>query len=108
MPWIHRDDWVALVAWLIERPDSSGPFNAAAPNPVTNRDFSKALGRAVHRPSLFPVPALALSLLVGEIADVALVTGQRAVSARATEMGFVFKYPTIDAAMAAIFSAIPP
>jgi uncharacterized protein len=103
MPWIHRDDWVSLVTRLIERGDISGPFNATAPGPVSNRDFSKALGRALHRPSLFPVPAFALRVLVGEIAEVALVTGQRAIPERATGMGFAFRYATIDTAMSAIF-----
>ena len=105
MPWIHRDDWVSLVTRLIEDGRISGPFNATAPNPVTNRDFSKALGRALHRPSVFPVPRFALSVLVGELADVGLVTGQRAVPERATGMGFVFQYATIEAAMSAIFGS---
>jgi uncharacterized protein (TIGR01777 family) len=103
MPWIHRDDWVSLVCWLIERRDASGSFNATAPTPVSNREFSKALGRAVHRPSLIPVPAWALRIVVGEIANVALVTGQRAIPEHATRMGFVFRYPTIDEAMTALF-----
>ena len=104
MSWIHRDDWMALVAWLIERRDAAGPFNAAAPTPVSNREFSTALGRALHRPSLMPVPRLALRLLVGEMADVALVAGQRVIPERAAQMGFAFQYPAIDGAMRAVLA----
>ena len=81
MPWIHRDDWLSLVIWLVERRDASGPFNVTAPNPVSNRDFSSALGRALHRPSVLPVPGVVLRLLFGEMADVALINGQRVVPA---------------------------
>lgn len=101
MSWIHRDDWVALIRWALERPSVSGVFNATAPHAVTNREFSRALGRALRRPSWLPVPAFALRLLVGEIADVALVAGQRVVPTRATDAGFTFQYPDIDAAMRA-------
>jgi uncharacterized protein (TIGR01777 family) len=101
MSWIHRDDWVALIRWTLERPSVSGVFNATAPHAVTNREFSRALGRALRRPSWLPVPAFALRLLVGEIADVALVAGQRVVPTRATDAGFTFQYPDIDAAMRA-------
>jgi uncharacterized protein len=102
MPWIHRDDWLSLVTWLIERRDASGPFNLTAPNPVRNRDFSRALGHALHRPSVLPAPGLALRLLLGEMADVALISGQRVVPKRALDEGFVFKYPTIESALAAV------
>jgi hypothetical protein len=100
MSWIHRDDWVALMAWAIETPSVSGILNATAPNPVSNADFSRALGRAVHRPSWLRMPALALGLLIGEMSDIALVGGQRVVPKRAMDLGFQFKYPDIDAAMA--------
>jgi uncharacterized protein (TIGR01777 family) len=101
MSWIHRDDWVAMIRWALERPSVSGVFNATAPHPVTNREFSQALGRALRRPSWLPVPAFALRLLVGEIADVALVAGQRVAPTHATDAGFTFHYPAIDAAMRA-------
>lgn len=99
MSWIHRRDWVALALWLLERSDASGVFNGTAPQPVTNREFSQALGRALHRPALFPVPGFVLKLVVGEMAGPALLAGQRVVPRRALEMGFRFEFPDINTAM---------
>jgi uncharacterized protein len=99
MPWIHLDDWVSLVVWLIATSQARGAFNGTAPEPVTNRAFARALGRALHRPALLPAPALALKLLLGEFAD-SLLTGQRAVPARAEELGFQFRFRDVDAALA--------
>ena len=104
--WIHRADWMALVAWALETPTTSGAYNATAPTPVTNAEFSRALGRALHRPSWLPVPAFALRLLVGELADHGLITGQRVVPTRALDQGFTFGYPEIDAAVAAAVSKL--
>lgn len=101
LSWIHRDDWIALVAWIIDTPGAQGAMNATSPNPVTNFEFSRALGRALHRPSWLPVPGLALRALVGQAADVALLRGQRVVPKRALELGFVFTYPEIGLAMRA-------
>ena len=101
LSWIHRDDWVAMVAWMLDTPSLAGPVNATAPNPVTNAEFSKALGRALGRPSWLPVPAFALRVLFGELADAALLGGQRVVPARATESGFRFRYPDINTALSA-------
>ena len=98
MPWIHLDDWVSLVVWLMASADARGAFNATAPVPVTNRDFTRALGRALHRPAFMPVPAFALRLLLGEFAD-SLLTGQRAIPARAQEQGFAFRFMSIDEAL---------
>ena len=98
MPWIHLDDWVSLVVWLIASPHARGAFNATAPVPVTNRDFTRALGRAVHRPAFIPVPAFALRILLGEFAD-SLLTGQRAIPARAEEQGFTFRFTSVDDAL---------
>jgi uncharacterized protein (TIGR01777 family) len=98
MPWIHRDDWVGLVRWLIVQDSARGPFNATAPEPVTNKEFARALGRALGRPAILPVPALALRVLLGEISD-ALVTGQRAMPTRALEMGFQFKFRRLEDAL---------
>jgi uncharacterized protein (TIGR01777 family) len=102
LSWIHRTDWVELIVWLMEH-DATGPFNGTAPEPVTNRDFSRALGRALHRPALFPVPGFALRLAVGELADM-LLTGQRVVPAHALARGFRFRFPTIDAALSDLFA----
>ncbi|MEZ5291209.1 MAG: TIGR01777 family oxidoreductase [Vicinamibacterales bacterium] len=100
MPWIHVDDWVALVERLIADERASGPFNLAAPAPVRNREFTRALGHALSRPAFLPVPAFALSLAFGELAQV-LLTGQRAVPHRAEQLGFTFAYSSIDVALAA-------
>jgi hypothetical protein len=103
-PWIHRDDWVALVRWAIATPSVIGPINATAPNPVTNAEFSRALGRALHRPAFMPAPAFALRLLLGEMADALVLSGQRAIPAKATSSGFTFKYSNVDEALRAIFT----
>ena len=103
MPWIHKDDWVRLVAWTIFAEDARGALNAVSPQPITNREFSSALGRALNRPSLLPAPAFALRLALGEMADALLLSGQRALPVRATDLGFLFRYRIIDDALADIF-----
>jgi len=101
--WIHRDDWISLARWAIDTPAVAGPLNATAPEPVTNRDFGHALGRAMHRPSFMPAPPFALRLLLGEMADALLLAGQRALPAKAERLGFTFKYRRLDDALAALF-----
>jgi len=98
MSWIHVDDLCALYQFLLENPRLSGAFNGTAPNPVTNKDLSRALGRVMHRPSLLPVPAPMLRLTLGEIADM-LVRGQRVLPRRAEEAGFRFEHPEIEEAL---------
>jgi len=98
-PWIHRIDWVNLVRFLIEAPDAVGAVNATAPTPVTNAAFTADLGRALGRPTYFPVPRLALRILLGEMADTLLLSGQRAVPVKAQQLGFTFTYPTISLAL---------
>ncbi len=98
MPWIHRDDWVSLVVWIITNNQARGAFNGTAPQPVTNAEFTRALGRILHRPTMLPAPGFALRVLLGEFAD-SLLTGQRAIPARAQEMGFTFRFGQIDAAL---------
>lgn len=98
MPWIHVDDWVRMVRHVIDDPRASGPINVCGPAPVTNAEFTRALGRALHRPTIFPVPAFALRLALGELSD-ALLTGQRAVPQRATALGFTFTYPDVQSAL---------
>jgi uncharacterized protein len=101
--WIHRLDWIETVRWAVDAPSAIGPINATAPHPVTNRQFARALGRAMHRPAVAPgVPRFALRLAVGDIAD-AVVTGQRAIPAKALAAGFHFRYPEIDIALRGIF-----
>ena len=102
-PWIHRDDWVALVRWAIATPAASGAINATGPHPVPNAEFARALGRAMHRPAFMPAPGFALKLLLGEMAEALLLSGQNAVPAKALRDGFQFRYNTVDEALGAIF-----
>ena len=104
MSWIHVDDWAMLAARLITDPHAHGPFNLTAPEPVTNAEFTTALGRALHRPAVLPVPAFALKLALGEMAEL-LLTGQRAVPAKALAAGFGFRYPELDQALVAALRA---
>jgi hypothetical protein len=108
MSWIHRDDWVSLVRWAMETTDLRGPLNLTAPNPVTNRDFAEALGRALHRPAVVPVPGIALKLLLGEMAGPLLLFSQRVVPAKALERGFRFAYLTLDQALADLLRPSAP
>jgi uncharacterized protein len=103
MSWIHRTDWIEMVRWIVDTPAAAGPINATAPAPVTNREFARALGRALKRPSLLPTPGFALKVLLGEMATPLLLTGQRAVPARAEALAFHFRYPEIDQAFRGIF-----
>jgi hypothetical protein len=98
LPWIHLSDWVELITWLVQQPEAHGAFNVTAPAPATNAQFTRALGRAVKRPAFIPVPGFALRLALGELADT-LLTGQRAVPARATDMGFAFRFGEIEPAL---------
>ena len=104
MPWIHKDDWVRLVAWMITNDGARGPVNATSPSPVTNAEFSSALGRVLKRPSLLPAPAFALRIALGEMADALLLSGQRALPRRATDLGFSYRYSNIDEALASILA----
>jgi uncharacterized protein (TIGR01777 family) len=100
MPWIHVDDLVGLYLAALDDARWSGPVNGSAPTPVTNREFSKALGRALGRPAVAPVPGLALRALYGEMAEI-VTEGQRAVPHAALEHGFAFRHADLDAALAA-------
>ena len=100
-PWIHIEDEAHAILWLVER-GGSGPYNLTAPHPVTNADFSNALGRAMGRPALLPTPAFALKTLFGEMSTV-LLTGQRAMPCRLLDEGFQFRYPMLDAALADLY-----
>lgn len=101
MSWIHRDDLLSLALFLMETPDCHGVWNGTAPNPVTSREFARALGEALHRPALLPLPALVLRMALGEASGL-LLDSQRALPRRALEAGFSFRYPTIDSALADI------
>ena len=103
MSWVHRLDVIEMIRWIIETPGVIGAVNATAPHPVTNREFTRALGRALRRPALLPVPAFALKTIFGEMAEPLLLTGQRVIPARAQSHGYHFRYPEIDIAMRGIF-----
>jgi len=100
MSWVHVDDVVGLVLAALQNADLVGPVNATAPSPVTNRDFTKALGRAVQRPAVLPVPGFALRLALGEMASM-LLTGQRVLPAAATKAGYEFGFAEIAPALTA-------
>ena len=99
MAWVDREDVLRAIEWAIDNPQVRGTYNITAPEPVRNRDFVRALGRSVHRPSFMPAPAFALRLLFGEMADEILLGGQRVVPSRATGEGFTFNYPTLEASL---------
>ena len=99
--WIHIADLTALIRFLLKESTVRGAFNATSPFPVPNREFTKALAEAVHRPAILPVPEFALKLLFGEMAEV-LLGSQRAIPDAAQRAGFIFQHPDIFAALAEI------
>jgi uncharacterized protein (TIGR01777 family) len=102
-PWIHIEDWVTMTLWALAQPNVSGPLNLTAPNPVTNAEFARALGRALKRPAFVPTPGFVLRIALGEMAGAAILSGQRAIPERAMQAGFRFRYPDVDAALAALY-----
>lgn len=101
MSWIQQEDVVGLFFWAATNTAVSGAVNAVSPTPVTNADFSHALGRALHRPSFLPLPGFALRLIVGEFAE-SLLGGQRVYPAVAQKLGYVFKYTDVDTALRSV------
>lgn len=100
--WIHRHDWIEMLRWIVQTPEVTGPINATSPEPVTNREFARALGLALRRPGFVPAPAFVLKLALGEMASLAL-TGQRVLPARVQALGYHFRYPHLDQAFRGIF-----
>ncbi|HEY2536856.1 MAG TPA: TIGR01777 family oxidoreductase [Solirubrobacteraceae bacterium] len=98
--WVQRDDLIGMMLAALDDARWSGPVNATAPEPVSNRELSHALGRVLHRPAFLPVPGLALQLLYGEMAEI-VTTGVRAVPAKALVLGYDFKYPRLEDALRA-------
>jgi uncharacterized protein (TIGR01777 family) len=98
LPWIHIDDLVGIYVAAIDGDSWGGPVNASAPEPVTNAVLAKALGRALHRPAFAPVPAFALRILYGDMAQI-VTTGQRAVPKRPLALGYSFQHPELDEAL---------
>jgi uncharacterized protein (TIGR01777 family) len=100
--WIHRRDHIGLIQWALVNNHVCGPLNAVAPEPVTMSDFCMRLGRALHRPSWFPVPEYLLKLALGELGSL-MTTGQRVTPRKAIEGGYAFHHATLDSALQAIF-----
>lgn len=98
MPWIHLDDQIRLIAFLLQRDDARGPYNACAPQPVRNGEFARALGRVLHRPARLPLPAFVLRLGLGELSGL-LLGGQRVLPLRLLQAGFTFSFTELDAAL---------
>lgn len=99
MSWVHIADLISLIVFLLKEPTVRGVFNAVSPCPVTNAEFSKALGQALHRPAFMRVPAFAVKLLFGDMSEVVLGS-QRAIPDAALRVGFTFRYPDIYGALA--------
>jgi hypothetical protein len=95
MSWIHIDDAVGIILKIMEKNEINGPVNVTAPNPVSNKIFTKTLGRILHRPALAAVPAFVLRLLLGEVADELLLTGQKVIPLKITDSGYRFHYPEL-------------
>lgn len=104
LPWVHRDDAVGAVLFALDTPSFSGPANVVAPQAARNADFSRALGRALHRPSWLPAPAFALRLALGELGEM-LLGGQRAVPRALQAAGYAFKHPELDEALRSALAA---
>ena len=102
MSWIHLQDLADLISFVVEKKTLEGPLNGTAPAPVTMKEFSKNLGHALHRPAFFPVPEVAVKVLLGEMSDV-LLKGQRVLPQKALAEGFVFRFPKLETALKDIF-----
>jgi uncharacterized protein (TIGR01777 family) len=100
MPWIHLEDEIGLILFLLEHPEARGAVNAAAPNPATMKEFCQTLGRVLRRPCWAPVPAFALRLMLGEMAEM-LLAGQRVMPDAARRLGYSFRYPNLHDALSA-------
>lgn len=98
MPWIHVDDWTAMVSWLVRNDRATGAFNATAPAPVTNRSFTRTLGRVLRRPAVLHAPVFVMQAMLGELSTI-LVNGQRVLPAHAEALGFRFTHPTLEPAL---------
>lgn len=98
-PWIHPEDEAKALRFLMDDPQATGAFNMTGPTPVTNREFVRVFGKVLGRPALMPAPAVALRIVLGELADALIINGQRAVPQRLLERGFKFDYTTLEPAL---------
>jgi uncharacterized protein (TIGR01777 family) len=97
--WIGLADTVRAIRHVMDRDGVAGPVNLAAPNPVTNAELTSTLGKVLHRPTIFPLPATAVRLVFGEMADATLLASQRMRPRRLLESGFAFDHPTLESAL---------
>jgi uncharacterized protein (TIGR01777 family) len=104
LSWIALDDALDAIRFLIGEPGLSGAFNVTAPEPVTNRDFTRVAGRVLHRPTFFTVPPIALRLMFGEMADRTLLASQRALPRRLLDAGFTFRHARLENALEALLA----
>jgi uncharacterized protein len=105
MSWVALDDLVGIIEHVLVHEDLKGPINAVAPNPVTNSEFTEALGASLHRPTIFPVPGLAVNLLLGEMANELLLASARVLPTKLTLSGYVFRYPDLAPLLRELLSA---
>lgn len=106
MPWIHLDDMIESILFSIDNNQIAGPVNAVSPNPVRNQEFVWSLARALRRPAIFPAPAFAMKLILGEMSEIVL-GGQRVLPRVLTQSGYQFRYPSLDIALASLFQPPP-
>ena len=104
MSWIALDDVIGALQFALTNDGLSGPVNFVAPNPVTNAEFTKALGRALSRPTFFPIPAFGVRLAFGEMADALLLSSQRVRPSRLADSNYQFSYSTLESALRSIFA----
>ena len=102
MSWVALADVIGAIEFAVQTPGLTGPANVVAPQPVTNLEFTRALGRALHRPAMMPVPSFALRLAFGEMAEATILASQRALPVRLDGQGFSFAFPELDAALARV------
>ncbi len=103
MSWVMLPDVVAILRFALENGAVRGPVNVVSPQPARNAEFTKVLAKTLHRPALFPAPAFALRLLLGEMADELLLSSQRAMPAQLEKLGYCFLHPDLTAALSAVF-----
>lgn len=104
MSWIHLNDLIRLLQFLLDKKNESGIFNACSPSPVTNKEFSQTLAKQLHRPAFLPAPAWLIKLILGEMSQL-LLTGQRVLPQKARALGFQFDYTELNTALADILSS---
>ena len=103
MSWIHMDDLIGIILFIIDQNSVQGAINATAPNPVTNQSFSKTLGATLNRPAFLTMPSFLLNIMLGEMSEELLLTGQRVIPAKLVEQGYAFQFPELGSALADIF-----